>query len=1119
MSYINLLTGIFPTGQIPADGKAYVLTLAELMDLGANDFKAFYYYDRLEIICLQNNTKYVWREEREANEVGGLIATSFTYPANTIANEINYSGKTFNFFLTDTQTALNNLLGTRLITGTVVWLSDFNFEVTPLTFYINGVYGTSNGALITLDASDPVLKRFDVIKTDVDGNITVSKGEFSSTPSIPLVNTENELVLKVIYIEAGASEPLEGFKTLVYDENVGTPNEFDASVSLNPSHADLSSTEEPNTNANHITISSSDSFGNVAILFDAGVLLSINNYDVLHFYINTSNALTNSNGILSIKLYNANSVIGEFLLGQNTYGWNDDQLGYHSVAIPLLLFNATNNQFDSIEILSQSIDAKLLIDTINLVRGGISYRESDSFLALIDTFNSYEGRANKFLKVNSAGTGIIAEELEDFNKVIISSIDIINFTGKKGIEVQYNYIGTDYDRFTVKAERLTDVASTSVVDFIANYGDGEVFFTDTGWTAPQDIKITVVGRRQIWNGTFYEYLNVNAVSRTITYTNISKVIREGDLPTNTSDLINDGDDTVNPFIDATDLPVNTSELNNDGEGTDPFMTSYSVRNVNDVEEFKVTEKIQFEGVAFDVANKRIVHVPLVFNTVFIDTVNGNDSTGIIQSPNFTFKTDTGAFAALPADDGSTWIMQYIETGTPTRVMNVTHPNRDLEIRCLGAGTFDYSNVTGSNASAKNLKFYAPKCTFKHVSATPSTFGAGTLFEMDVAHIELGTFPYGTGSTGFFYGPENNLNSYIKTETFNLINDGVTNFGERPIAYSGKFIVTETITITGASQLMNNHATNVEIDINTMEVAKTGGYISFFAGVDGGGGVPYEGYLKIKSIKAASGYNISGVDIKMVENYNRKVVFEFDDVYIDPAFDDVWLLYGVDAQADITIRGTMQDTNKPLALTAEANSIVFKIESFNGRLGGIGSTSLFNISMFNSVVRLSGAFGDNSFADGNTWGIRSLTMYGHNTIIQDTPGALITGQSAALSFDIYGDFRKPKGSFWGTNITVNENTPVDTWDDLNENNAVTGTHDIDWNYETHYLTLTGNTTFTESNLPAIGKTKIITLYMTGSFTPTWPTNWVDNLQGSYNGSVLNQITIEYIKSGVYWMAIS
>jgi len=94
------------------------------------------------------------------------------------------------------------------------------------------------------------------------------------------------------------------------------------------------------------------------------------------------------------------------------------------------------------------------------------------------------------------------------------------------------------------------------------------------------------------------------------------------------------------------------------------------------------------------------------------------------------------------------------------------------------------------------------------------------------------------------------------------------------------------------------------------------------------------------------------------------------------------------------------------------------------------------------------------------------------------------------------------------------------DVLVENATVTGSYDIDWDNDTWNLTLTGNTTLTESNLPTSGtNSKVITLYVTGNFSLTYPANWATNKIGTYDGTVDNQIIVEYIKSGEYWLTIN
>ena len=85
------------------------------------------------------------------------------------------------------------------------------------------------------------------------------------------------------------------------------------------------------------------------------------------------------------------------------------------------------------------------------------------------------------------------------------------------------------------------------------------------------------------------------------------------------------------------------------------------------------------------------------------------------------------------------------------------------------------------------------------------------------------------------------------------------------------------------------------------------------------------------------------------------------------------------------------------------------------------------------------------------------------------------------------------------------------DRLEEDSTVTGTKNIDWgSYETFYYTLTGACTFSDTNLPSSGS-KTITIYMIGDFAPTYPTGWDTYISGTYDGTVLNTIVVEYVKA--------
>lgn len=89
------------------------------------------------------------------------------------------------------------------------------------------------------------------------------------------------------------------------------------------------------------------------------------------------------------------------------------------------------------------------------------------------------------------------------------------------------------------------------------------------------------------------------------------------------------------------------------------------------------------------------------------------------------------------------------------------------------------------------------------------------------------------------------------------------------------------------------------------------------------------------------------------------------------------------------------------------------------------------------------------------------------------------------------------------------------DRLLENTSVTGAYALDYSsYELWNLTLTGNTTFSESNL----EPKTILIRCTGNFALTFPSGWSSGITGVYNGTLSNVIVVQNFKSGLYKVSI-
>lgn len=87
------------------------------------------------------------------------------------------------------------------------------------------------------------------------------------------------------------------------------------------------------------------------------------------------------------------------------------------------------------------------------------------------------------------------------------------------------------------------------------------------------------------------------------------------------------------------------------------------------------------------------------------------------------------------------------------------------------------------------------------------------------------------------------------------------------------------------------------------------------------------------------------------------------------------------------------------------------------------------------------------------------------------------------------------------------------DKLVEDAAVATTYEIDYAEAAVWdLIMTADTTFSEINLPNSGYSKTITIRLQGDFLPSFPANW--GIDGQYVAQSVNNIVVQYIKSGVY-----
>ena len=87
-------------------------------------------------------------------------------------------------------------------------------------------------------------------------------------------------------------------------------------------------------------------------------------------------------------------------------------------------------------------------------------------------------------------------------------------------------------------------------------------------------------------------------------------------------------------------------------------------------------------------------------------------------------------------------------------------------------------------------------------------------------------------------------------------------------------------------------------------------------------------------------------------------------------------------------------------------------------------------------------------------------------------------------------------------------------------SINGNYNIDWNeYSNWDLTLTGNTTLTQSNTPTTATEKTITIYVQGNYALTLPAEWVVKNGGVYDGVNGSQIVVQSWNNGIFYTSIN
>lgn len=424
---INLLTGIFPTTQRPADSKTYFKTLADLIDLGANDFKAFYYYDRMHALCLEDDKTYVWREENTPGEANGLLVAPFVYPANTINNGIDYSGKSFNFF-PQSITAEPVL---PVVEDYGAWWTgvglDF-YTYCNLIIINNQIYENYTPETLTIPSlASAGNKIYYAIVADTNLDLLIVPGTEGPNPEFPDLDEETQKAITYVLVDENGLAEI--YDVQVYNENIGLPNEYVASTSV-PANFDLASILNPDKDIVHIR-GTNIVLGNI-LDFTNNQSVSFAGISSLAFELRTPSEAVS----IGIRFRNSTSRISSLVnVAPSAFGYRGVLAGYQSINVPIGAFNLFSDSFNQIRFLFRTVTGTITevdIDNVRLIYGGDPFQGfNNTYIGLYDTHDLNYLFKDQFVPmVNLNGLKLsrvpLFTDLYTGNAIIYGNVDFVS---------------------------------------------------------------------------------------------------------------------------------------------------------------------------------------------------------------------------------------------------------------------------------------------------------------------------------------------------------------------------------------------------------------------------------------------------------------------------------------------------------------------------------------------------------------------------------------------------------------------------------------------------------------------------------------------------------------------
>ncbi len=586
-------------------------------------------------------------------------------------------GRTVNFRMADIMSGGASQMN-GLVMGGAIWVEGMTYQVTDIAYFLHGVLHTADATLITLDNSDQVFGRIDVIVANMRGEVYAIKGVPSPDPVKPQIGV-NEIEVTFVYILAESSFP-EGVARLpVYREGDQYPTEFNHSTTI----GGVNFKYEADVRSGSFSMFYEDySQRPGTITFHADEPLDINDYLAIHFYIKLPIASPGeTEEPIRILFEDPDGNAGFVNLRHGNYGMDFNNIeDYQSISVYLNQVSGLPRTISKIIFaIDQTWLTPFIIDDFDVVSGNVPPQGSDTWLNLRDVFeSSYFGKRG-YIPIVRPG--------EDGLHLVDPSL-YVGQDGKSPYDIYLEH--TADDPVMTESEWLESLKGPQGEDGQQGHQGEQGPIGPEGPQGPigpigPQGEQGVAGRdgvdgRDGLDGQQGPQGEQGPIGPIGPQGEQGPPGPDADI-NRTSQLTNDGEDGILPFINANDLPKRLSDLDDDIGATLPFQ----------------------------------------YNTYFVDCINGNNDTGMKSNPTKPYRTIDAVLALLTDGLGESVTIQLLVNGVYP--INTQIPANNIEIYTLNAVTIDLSANTngylfvtynhGNFVGKSSLFLNTPNATIKN----------------------------------------------------------------------------------------------------------------------------------------------------------------------------------------------------------------------------------------------------------------------------------------------------------------------------------------------------------------------------------------------------------------------